>query len=410
MGTIQTASDGSGSAVALSNSVRTQYQEEYLDAAMVERLYDQIAKPFPDNAAMARGNAVQVEFLSDMEPGVTAISEVADVTPQTLRDAVATLTPTSRGEVLMSSELALLQTFTDYGAARFRKIGKNAMESIDLLAQAAACQGSNIERAVARASLDAGTTSHNADDAIFEKAWIRFLNNKVPDFNEVLNIGSRTYVAIMHPAVYSDITRTGNVQSVMQYQNADILFNHELGALGAFRFVVSPWAKVFWGAGADQGTDVVATSLKSNANALAKTMILSASTHLDSGLGFAWTVGTEETGNTFYPKNESVKWVSTTTSVVTFIGEGANGGFRFDHTAADTLRNADSAYTIVFGGPESLAKVYDPSIGEFGAVVGPKRGGNLDQFEGIGWKFYGGYGRLSENRLLRAEVSVRAEA
>ncbi len=407
---LQTASATTGTAVALSNSVRTQYQEVYLEAALAERLYDQIAKAFPDNATMARGNAVQVEFLSDMEPGTTAISEVADITPQALRDAVATLTPTSRGEALQSSELALLQTFTDYGAARFRKIGKNAMESIDLLAQEAACQGTHVERATDRASLDAGTTSHNADDAIFEKAAIRFLSNKVPDFNEVMNIGARTYVAIMHPAVFSDIRRTGNVQSIMQYQNADILFNFELGAIGPFRLVVSPWAKVFYGAGADHGTDVVNTSLVSNANALSKTVTLSTTTHLDSGLGFFWTIGTEETGNTFYPKNERFKWVSVTTSVVTLVGEGPNGGLRFDHTTADVVRNADSVYTIVFGGPESLAKVYDPNVGEYGQIVGPKRQGLLDQFESIGWKFYGGYGILSDNRVLRAEVSARVEA
>lgn len=407
---IQTASAAGGTTVALSNSIRTQYVEEYIDAAMTERVYDQIAEAFPDNSEMIRGSSVQVEFLSDMEPGTTAISEIQDVNPQTLRDATASLTPTSRGEALQASELLLIQAFTNYGAARIRKIGKNAMESIDLLAQEAACQGSHIERAAARASLDAGTTGHNADDAIFEKAWIRFLANKVPDFNEIMSIGARTYMAIMAPAVYSDIIRTGNVQSIMQYQNAEILFNHELGAIAAFRLVVSPWAKVFYGAGADQGTDVVNTSLKSAANALAKTMTLSSSTHLDSGLGFWWSVGTEETGNTFYPKNEHVKWVSTTTSVVTFIGEGPNGGFRFDHTTSDVARNADSVYTIVFGGPSSLAKVYAPDVGEFGMMVGPKRHGTLEQFDSVGWKFYGGYGILSDNRVLRAEVSVRSEA
>ena len=408
---MQTASATGGTTVALSNSIRTQYQEVYLEAAMYERLYDQIAQPFPNNAEMIRGSSIQVEFLSDMDPGVTAISEVNDINPQTLRDATASLTPTSRGEALQASELLLIQAFTDYGAARFRKIGKNAMESIDLLAAEAALKGTFVQSPAVRASLDAGTTSHNADDAIFRKAWIRFLNAKVPDFDEVMNIGSRTYLAITHPAAYADILSTGNVQSVMQYQNQDILFNHELGAISAFRLAVSPWAKVFWGAGADLGSDVVATSLKADSNALAKTMTLSVSTHLDNQVpAWGWMVGTEETANTWYPQNETVAWSSLTTSIVTFVGEGPNGGFRFDHTTADLLRNADSAYTICFGGPQSLAKAYAPEVGEFGQVVGPKRGGTLDQFESIGWKFYGGYGRLSESRVLRAEVSARAEA
>src|SRR3972149_9012347 len=172
---IQTASASAGEARALATAIPTQDGEEYRDAAMPERVYDQTAQPFPDTSEMIRGSSIQVEFLSDMEPGVTAISEVADVIPQALRDATASLTPTSRGEGLPASELLLIQAFTNYGAARIRKIGKNAMESIDLLAQAAACQGTHLEAEVARASLDAGTTGHNADDAAFEEAGIGFL-------------------------------------------------------------------------------------------------------------------------------------------------------------------------------------------------------------------------------------------
>jgi hypothetical protein len=118
-----------------------------------------------------------------------------------------------------------------------------------------------------------------------------------------------------------------------------------------------------------------------------------------------WTLGTEETASTHYPKNERIWIVSYTTSVVTFVGEGANGGLRFDHPITDVCRNAYSVYPIVFGGPQSLAKVYQPEIGEFGMVVGPKVDGLLDQFVSLGWKFYGGYGRIAENRLIRAEVS-----
>ena len=49
-------------------------------------------------------------------------------------------------------------------------------------------------------------------------------------------------------------------------------------------------------------------------------------------------------------------------------------------------------------------------MGEFGEVVGPKTSGLLDQFNSVGWKFYGGYGLLTENRILRNEVSTSYEA
>jgi hypothetical protein len=139
-------------------------------------------------------------------------------------------------------------------------------------------------------------------------------------------------------------------------------------------------------------------------------MNLSTDIHIDSSMNQWWTIGTEETDSTHYPTNERVYAVSYSGSVVTIIGEAGNSGFRFDHAAGAGVRNADSVYTIVFGGPKSLAKVYQPSIGEYGQPVGPKKDGILDQFWTLGWKFYGGYSIMSQNRILRAEVTADSDS
>ena len=119
---------------------------------------------------------------------------------------------------------------------------------------------------------------------------------------------------------------------------------------------------------------------------------------------------TLETGATHVATNERVKYVSASNATITIVGEGSKGGFGFPHTGTTAVvNNNDSAYTIVFGGPDSLAKVYATEIGEYGQLVGPKRDGKLDQFASLGYKWYGGYGRLRENGLLRAEVSVSRE-
>ena len=121
-----------GSSVALSNSVRTQYVEDYLDGAAPERLYDQFATPVGrPMEELSHGTAVQINFLSDMKPGTSAISEIADVVPQTLKDATVTITPTSRGEALQASERLLLTVFTDYQAKMANRIGSNMMETVD---------------------------------------------------------------------------------------------------------------------------------------------------------------------------------------------------------------------------------------------------------------------------------------
>ena len=412
--TIQTVAAAAG-AVALSSSVRTQYVEDYLEAAMMARIYDQFAAPIGrPMEELKRGSSVQVEFLSDMTPGVTAISEVVDITPQALRDAVATLTPTSRAEALQTSELLLIQAYTNYGSQMYKAVGKNLMENCEILARNAATQGSNFRRGgttgvSARSSVDAGTSGHRADDILFSSVAGRLESLKVPGFPGVTS--GVSWGALTHPFVYGDIRQGGNVVSVAQYSRPEIILNSELGSLGNFRLIVSPWAKVFGTAGA-ANTNPVATTLNTAVNALATTMNVASAVQLGSYiLGQPlWVLPTVETGNTHQPRAEMVRYAGFTASTITIVGEGANGGFRFPHSAGDAVRNADSVYTIVFGGPQSLAKVFATEIGEFGQIVGPKRDGVVDQFITLGNKWYGGYTILAQNRILRVEVSTQAEA
>jgi N4-gp56 family major capsid protein len=397
----------------LTNSIRTQYLATYLDAAYGFRLYEQLCVPFPGLTMeqAANGTTVQYPFLSGMTPATTELSQTADVTPQVLRDAAASVTTTSRGDALQWHEQVDFQTFTDYGQKRFQKLGENMMESIELLAQTAATTGAWVERAAARASLDAGTATHRASDTIFSKYDAKMRTLKIPGY--VNQDGShQVWSAIMHPYVFHDLRESGNVDVIGQYQDMGIHLRWELGQIGSFRLVVSPYAKTFAGAGADNAT-AVATTLAAPANALSTQIKLAADVSANIAAGELWTIGTEETADIHYPTNERVKILSadaTDPTILNIIGEGENGGLRFDHAAGEAVRNADSVYTITFGGPSSLVKVFEPSVGEFGEVIGPKKQGLLDQWASIGWKWYGGYGLLTPNRILRFECSVSLEA
>jgi len=379
-------------------------------AAYGQRLYDQVCMPVPGISMeqAIKGSAVQFEFISSMTPGTAALSQTADVTPQILRDAVATVTPTSRGEALQWHEQLDIQAFTDYAQARIKRIGENQQESIEFLSINTLLAGTWVQRAIARASLDAGTAGHRCTDAEFRKAHGKMLTLKVPGF--INDAGeANTWAAIMHPYLFHDISESGNVNDIGLYQNQGIHLNFELGSLGPFRLVVSPYAKVFGGAGIDNGT-AVATTLASAANALATTFVTAADVSANVAVGLHWTVGTEETGTTFYHDNEQISTLSASTTTITFNGQAENGGFRFDHASGAAVRNADSVYTVLYAGPSSAVKLYDPGIGEWGKFVEPHVTGNLDQFVTAGWKFYGGYGLISQNRILRGEYSTSYEA
>lgn len=406
---VQTAS---GNGVALSNSVRTQYIENYLEGALSERLYDQIAMPVPgDMSQMKRGSSVQVNFLSDMDIGTSAISEVTDVTPQSLRDATASITPTSRGEALQASENLMIKAFTDYAAKFAQRVGANMMETVDTVARDAAVKGDFVLRAsaTARGSLDAGTTAHRCSEADFLEAAGYIDSFRIPGFKDAVN-GSPMWPAIMHTFVYHDILKeaSGNVIAVAQYQNAGLYFNHEMGEAHGFRFVVSPNAKVLFGAGIANAKSVN-TVLASELTALSTSLVISNTSSIEQG---AWlNIGTVDTGSTHQYNAERVKYTSKASApTINFIGSGANGGVRWDHAAGAVVNNNDSIYTVVIGGPDSLVKVYAPEVGEYGQLVGPKKDGILDQWDTLGWKWYGGYGRFRENGLVRLEVTVSNEA
>lgn len=397
----------------LSNSITTVVKAKYLEGAQMMRLYDQIAVDYTkvgsDGKSMDElmmGSSITVPYIGDMNPGTAAISETADVTPQTVRDTTASVTPTSLGEALMWSENLTIQAYTDYVGEAYKKIGKNAMESIDIQARNAALQGNWVERAVARASLDAGTASHRASDSIFRKYDGLFQSLMIPGY--VGENGVR-WVAIMHPFVFHDISESGNVDVIGQYLDKSIHLNWQLGDLGSFRILSSPYAKVFGAAGVDAASNVNDT-LASSVNQLATSITTSSdvSTNIVTSL-LVW-IGTEETAGTHYATNEPVRVLSASGTTVTVMGQSPNGGLRFDHAAATAVRNADSAYTIVFAGPESLVKVYATDVGMYGKEVGPKVYGTLDQFNTLGWKWYGAYALLTNNRLMRFECSTSYEA
>lgn len=392
------------------NAIGTRYTSKYQRAAMLRRLYDQLAIPvsapqFEIESRRGMGSSYTFNFLSDLTPGSTAISESADIVPQIFRDATSTVSPTSRAEGIKWSELIDLEAYTDFAAARAEILGMNAMETIDNLAKAAALQGNLFIRGAARASLDAGTSGHLLTSGTFWQAASLVEEMRMPSVSR--EDGQQRRIAMGHTDVLYDMINTNNVLSVALYQDKELLFNGEIGQFAGFKLVFSPWAKVFYGAGADNASAVATTVSDASALALDTTVTVASATNISVGRSLA--IGTEETGSTHYDDNESVKWASGTTTV-TFVGKGSNGGFRFDHANGVAVNNNDNVYPVVYGSPESLVHVFAKEIGPVGEIVGPLVDGLAHQWQSLSWKYYGNFGRVSENRILRGEYASAVQA
>ena len=405
----------------LSNSLRIQYLNDYQQGAMRRRFYDQVAMPIDSLSAAAgqaqsmadlcKGGTVRIAFLSDMNVTTAPLSEISDITPQVLADASTDVTVDMFGDGIQTSQKALIQYFTNYGSSSPAKVGLNMMDTVEFKAGEAALNGSLVYRYVGRATLSAATSAHYASDGVFADVAARLSQFSCPGWE---GEGKPTsWSALMDHFVLNDIARGTNgtvLLNVAQYQDKEMVLNNEVGRLHSFRVVASGFAKTFFGAGVASSGHTVATSLGAAAARLARTINLVSTTNLDGGHWLNIQDG-DETGSTFYPGNERVRVVSyATTATVVIVGEGPNGGLRFSHAAGALCQDDDSVHTILFGGPQSLVKVWAPQIGEFGELVGPKTQGLADQWTSFAWKWFGGYGRVSENWLYRGEFAVSEEA
>ena len=388
----------------LSNSIRGRYINDYQQAAMNRRVYEHYCYPISNSKEILQNSSsVTVPFLSEMSRNANAISETVDITPQTLKDATASISPDSRADAIQDSEKLLLQVYTDYGKQRFEVLGRNLMGTIEDMATLAALNGSLDISSVARASLDSATTTDYAIDSKFFEASNMLAEMECPAIvDKEGNPQGIGYIATMHPDAFFDLISTGLIDDIIKNQDKNIWINGALKSFNGFQIRSDPFAKVFGSAGANHDSADSAYTLGAKAEALAKTLTIGTATNVASGRYL--TIGTEETGSTFYPMNERVRHVSgTTTSVI--VGRGVNGGLKYEHALGAGVRNADSVYPILFGGPKSVAKIFASDVGEFGKVVGPKMTGLADQFVSLAWKYYGGYAIINENWLVRQEVA-----
>ncbi len=388
-------------------TILTQYEKKYRDGADFMRLYDQFAGVLQPTFE-PKGTTTTVLAGTDLVPRPTTAvaSQTADFDPQTWGDVSTTVTTDYYADGVKLHQKAQLVNYSDVLAETSKKVGMLAQETIDALARRAATQGAVVFRGTntTRAALDQGTAGDLMRQALFIKV------NAISQHWNTNKFVDGSTMCIMTPFQFADlINESGShINLAQSYTEAgqSTLLNYELGKLYGIKIVVAPHAKMAGGAGADNASNVD-TTLNGAVAAGAKSLVVASATNIAVGM---WLhIGPEQTGNesdaTYINEPVYVTALPGASTTVNFIGTGPLGGLRFAHATGVSVRNADSAHFAVFGGPNSMAKVYGSELGEYGQLVPPFETGNAKQWTTVSFKWWGGYGIINDGWLMRAETA-----
>lgn len=380
----------------LSNSVQAKYQATYIMAVKQMLYYDQLSYTV-EKANMIKGSSIKVPFLFDLPPNVTSVSQTSDITPRTFTDQLFTVTPALYGDAVQLSEQLRRTAFTDVEKGASELVGRQAGKSVDYLARTAATQGSWVRYAGAATSR---ATCDNANDQLAYADFITAASFLADMGAEPVANGK--FICVLGHPVLKDLLEDNVIQNLAVYQKGEMILNGEIGTMGGCKLIVTNWAKRFYGAGA--ANDSISTTISAAVAAGATTVSFTADTSISVG---DWlTIGTVESSTTEYPTTELVQVVSGSSSPYTITGGGTNGGFKFAHDALAAVVDNDTVHAVCFYGKNSIGKVYSPDTGAMGKVLPPKTTGLLDQFLSLPWKWFGGYARVAENRMLRVECAT----
>jgi hypothetical protein len=404
----------------------TRYETEYRKHLQDTMTYDQFAT---ENFATfePRGTTVQIAWATKMQPRPTTAvgNETSDFDPQTIRDVTRSMSRIYMHDGAKWHELVSLKSSLDPVGELMKAVKQNAKESIDALARRVATEGSLVlygdNTHSSRITLDLGTPGDNM-------SIDRFVEVK-----SMLGSWQRDdgLMVVMDDFTYSDLltASSGVLTSRQAYteEAARIVYNYELATLSDIKIVVSPYAKAFYGAGADNASAVATTVAASvttpTANTAGSQIIEVASATNISGSKWL-TIGTVQTSTesdatilteivrvvgigTGITVNGSAVTGATATSVL-IVGKGPGGGLLYDHSVGAAVENGDTVHASIFGTSKSLA-VDHFKYSRYGTLVPKFEDGNAKQWTTLSWKYYGNYGRFDESRLVRVETSARGQ-
>ncbi len=364
--------------------------------------------PIPEDG----GGAQSFNFpaYGEVPPTSTPLPEMSDVTPEGIFDFNYTVTPYEYGRAFAVSQLARYQSRTTLQDKLARIAAQDRVNSIDrLIRRKVYGHGSDVPTNTYLNSANSTMATMVSTDVI---SW-DFLTELVLQAKSlgIEPMDGSNFVAVIHPLLEKGIKNMADYKNVGQYNVPDIFYKGEVGMVAGIRFIVSPQAKVFWGAG--PATALAGSTTLTNAyNAGSTTIVIGSGANIANGDYL--TIGTVETESVSPSANlEQVRVVSgggTTTLVIRGLGtykpdsNQKTSGLYFDHAAGEAVVEKYNVCGIPILGKNSLIGVHGARTGRYGQS-GFKTGLDiLDRFGYVWWYWYGGVSRVDRYMLLGKTV------
>lgn len=237
--------------------------------ALRPELYFDAAADVQPTAQSMPGASVTFTIVNDLPIQASALTETSDVTTIALSDSQVTLTLAEYGAAALTTAKLRGTSFVDIDPVVANVIGYNAGASIDTIARAALDSGNNVMYASglgatalqSSVTTRAGVTASNTISSLdIRTARARLRAQNVPTFGGY-------YVGYVHPDLVADLQgETVSGSNLMGWRAPHVyaqpgeIWNGELGAFEGVRWIETPRASVFQGAGASS-TNVYGTMI-----------------------------------------------------------------------------------------------------------------------------------------------------
>lgn len=376
---------------AISGLVQTAYDRYVEFALRSQPMIRAVADKKPVQQAMP-GNSVVFSLYNDLSAATSTLGETTDPDAVALSNVdTVSVTLAEYGNAALVTRKLQLFSLSDVDPAVADIIAFNMADSLDVVAQNALRQGTNVIYGGTRTSTATITASDTVDSADIRKVVAKLRSNKA-----VPRSGSLYWVGI-HPEVSHDLrAESGSIGWRDTHQHTDAaLGNLFAGTIGTYEgaFFVEN-ARMF--------------SAKSGANqsTLATTTVTVAGTSAGFTFGVASSaviatraeVGDKING-TGIATDALITAISTSGSTTTFTVGTANTA-AVTATTVVTVTPVTRVFSTLVCGKQALAEAVSQ---EPGVVIGPVTD-RLMRFRPIGWYGVLGWNRYREDALYRIET------